>query len=142
MERPVRRRLAPEARKLEIVQAAERLRKHLGPAIPEMTVLKRLEEGETYDAGAVLARREGNLAAVLTGTPAEPPQCRFSHESAVVLVQSLLINELIDILKALQGIDNATWSVFTLDERPKSSLVSFSGRKRCWLSWMLRHPSR
>src|SRR5690606_13042642 len=55
-----------------ILGAQERLRGSLGPAIPEMTVLGRLAEGETYDPNEVLARREGNLAAVLTGTLSSP----------------------------------------------------------------------
>ncbi len=55
-----------------ILRAAERLRAQLGPAIPEVVVLRRLEPGESYQADAVLARREGSLAAVLTGTPAAP----------------------------------------------------------------------
>jgi len=55
-----------------ILGAQERLRGSLGPAIPEMTVLVRLAEGETYDPNEVLARREGNLAAVLTGTLSSP----------------------------------------------------------------------
>ncbi len=44
----------------------------LGPAMPEIVVLRRLAAGEAFDAKAVLERREGNLAAVLTGTPAAP----------------------------------------------------------------------
>jgi ABC-2 type transport system permease protein len=44
----------------------------LGPAMPEIVVLRRLSPGEAFDARAVLERREGNLAAVLTGTPAAP----------------------------------------------------------------------
>jgi len=48
-----------------------RLRERLG-GIPEMVVLERLDAGESYDARAALGRREGSLAAVLTGTPAAP----------------------------------------------------------------------
>ena len=55
-----------------MLRAQQRLRSQLGRGIPEMTILSRLAEGETYDANAVLARREGSLAAVLTGTPAAP----------------------------------------------------------------------
>ena len=44
----------------------------LGPAMPEIVVLERLGSGEDFDPAAVLERREGNLAAVLTGTPAAP----------------------------------------------------------------------
>src|SRR5690606_12251896 len=55
-----------------IVGAQERLRGRLGRAIPEVTVLSRLAPGATFDANAILERREGNLAAVLTGTLSEP----------------------------------------------------------------------
>src|SRR5690606_18813549 len=52
--------------------ARERLAAKLGPTVPEMVELRRLRPGETFDARAILERREGNLAAVLTGTPASP----------------------------------------------------------------------
>ena len=52
--------------------AHDRLRAQLGPGIPDMVVLRRLEPGESYDPRAVLERREGSLAAVLTGSPAAP----------------------------------------------------------------------
>ena len=52
--------------------AHRRLQGRLGTAIPEMVVLERLEPGESYDPRTVLDRREGSLAAVLTGTPAAP----------------------------------------------------------------------
>ena len=55
-----------------MLAAHRRLRERLGPAIPEMIVLDRLEPDESYDARATLERREGSLAAVLTGTPAAP----------------------------------------------------------------------
>jgi ABC-2 type transport system permease protein len=44
----------------------------LGDAVPQFVVLRRLGRGETFDAAGVLERREGNLGAVLTGTPAAP----------------------------------------------------------------------
>jgi ABC-2 type transport system permease protein len=44
----------------------------LGRAVPDFKELRRLGPGEGFDATAVLARREGNLGAVLTGTPAAP----------------------------------------------------------------------
>ena len=50
----------------------DRLRAQLGPGVPDMVVLDRLAPGESYDARATLERREGSLAAVLTGTPAAP----------------------------------------------------------------------
>ena len=49
-----------------------RLRAQLGPGIPDMIVLRRLGPSESYDPRAVLERREGSLAAVLTGSPAAP----------------------------------------------------------------------
>lgn len=52
--------------------AQRRLQARLGPAIPDMVVLDRLDPGKSYDARAVLERREGSLAAVLTGTPTAP----------------------------------------------------------------------
>ena len=55
-----------------ILAARTALARQLGPAVPQMIALKRLEPGETFDAAAVLARREGNYGAVLTGTPAAP----------------------------------------------------------------------
>jgi ABC-2 type transport system permease protein len=68
----------------------ERLRAHLGREIPEMVSLERLEPGERYDARAVLDRREGSLAAVVTGTPAAPeltaPPERLQWSGAVALI--------------------------------------------------------
>jgi len=55
-----------------MLAARAALARELGPAMPEIVVLRRLAPGETFDAEAVLERREGNLAAVLTGTPAAP----------------------------------------------------------------------
>ena len=65
--------VAMEAADVNAMLAAHRrLQQRLGPGIPEMIVLERLEPGESFDARAVLERREGNLAAVLTGTPQAP----------------------------------------------------------------------
>ncbi|HWK40648.1 MAG TPA: ABC transporter permease [Croceibacterium sp.] len=55
-----------------MLAARAALAQQLGPAIPEMVELKRLAPGETFDAAAVLERREGNLGGVLTGTPSAP----------------------------------------------------------------------
>ena len=64
--------IAMQAADVDAMLAAnERLRDRLG-GIPEMIVLERLGPGESYDARAALGRREGSLAAVLTGTPAAP----------------------------------------------------------------------
>jgi len=55
-----------------MLAARESLAPHLGPGMPQMVELKRLGPGETFDADAVLERREGNLGGVLTGTPTAP----------------------------------------------------------------------
>ena len=55
-----------------MVAARNRLAASLGGAMPDIVVLKRLAPAETYDALAILAKRQGHLAAVLTGTPAAP----------------------------------------------------------------------
>jgi ABC-2 type transport system permease protein len=55
-----------------MLAARAALARELGPAMPEIVVQRRLAPGEAFDARAVLERREGNLAAVLTGTPAAP----------------------------------------------------------------------
>src|SRR5690606_2032123 len=49
-----------------------RLAERLGRGLPEMVILRRVAPDEAFDAAAVLNRREGSLAAVLTGTPAAP----------------------------------------------------------------------
>jgi ABC-2 type transport system permease protein len=66
--------IAMQAADVDAMLAAHgRLRGQLGAGIPEkMIVLERLEAGQSYDARAMLERREGSLAAVLTGTPAAP----------------------------------------------------------------------
>jgi ABC-2 type transport system permease protein len=55
-----------------MVAAHDKVAGQLGQAVPEFKILRRLGPGETFDARGVLERREGNLAAVLTGTPAAP----------------------------------------------------------------------
>lgn len=55
-----------------MLSARKALAARLGPAIPEMIELERLDPGRTYDARAVLEQRKGSLAAVLTGSPAAP----------------------------------------------------------------------
>jgi ABC-2 type transport system permease protein len=65
--------VAMEAADVEaMLDAQQRLRGRLGWGIPEMVELRRLRPGESYDARAVLERREGSFAAVLGGTPAAP----------------------------------------------------------------------
>jgi ABC-2 type transport system permease protein len=55
-----------------MLAAREELAARLGPVVPPFVVLKRLEPGEVFDAGPLLERREGQLAAVVTGTLANP----------------------------------------------------------------------
>ncbi|GAA0266629.1 hypothetical protein GCM10009127_02710 [Alteraurantiacibacter aestuarii] len=55
-----------------MLAARNDLASHIGPAIPPMVELKRLEPGESFDARAVLEGREGSLAAIVTGTPENP----------------------------------------------------------------------
>jgi ABC-2 type transport system permease protein len=55
-----------------MLAAHQRLTEKLGPMIPEMVVIKRLEPDETFDAKALLAERGSTVAAVVTGTPAKP----------------------------------------------------------------------
>lgn len=65
--------LAMEAGNVDRMLAAHsELAPRLGPGLPEMVVLERLDPGEAFDAKGVLERREGNIGGVLTGTPAEP----------------------------------------------------------------------
>ena len=65
--------IAMQAQDLEAMMAAHaRLEPRLGRALPPMTEIRRLEEGESFDAEAMLAQREGNIAAIVTGTPDAP----------------------------------------------------------------------
>ncbi|AKH43175.1 ABC-2 type transport system permease protein [Altererythrobacter atlanticus] len=65
--------IAMQADDLDAMLAARgNLARELGPTMPVMVELARLEEGQTYDAQAELTRRVGSLAAIVTGTPANP----------------------------------------------------------------------
>lgn len=55
-----------------MIAAHGALKPVLSGGLPEMRVLERLGPGETYDARAFLEQGEGNVAAVITGSPAEP----------------------------------------------------------------------
>jgi ABC-2 type transport system permease protein len=55
-----------------MLAAHGRLAAKLGPVLPEMVVLKRLEPGETFDAKAVLTKPGSTVSGVVTGTPAKP----------------------------------------------------------------------
>src|SRR5690606_14781020 len=65
--------VAMEAADVQAIMAAQqRLQFQLGRGMPEMIVLARLGEGETFDAEAILGQRKGGLAGVLSGTPERP----------------------------------------------------------------------
>jgi ABC-2 type transport system permease protein len=55
-----------------MLHARRTLASELGPMLPEMVALERLAPGERFDAAARLMAGQGDLAAVLTGTPAAP----------------------------------------------------------------------
>jgi ABC-2 type transport system permease protein len=55
-----------------MLRARRTLAPELGPMLPEMVALERLAPGERFDAAARLTAGKGDLAAVLTGTPAAP----------------------------------------------------------------------
>lgn len=51
-----------------LVAAHADLIERLGPAMPPLVVLERLEPGENFDAESALAERRGSLAAVISGS--------------------------------------------------------------------------
>jgi len=55
-----------------MLDARRTLAAELGPMLPEMVTLERLEPGEEFDAAARLAEGPGNLAAIVTGSPTAP----------------------------------------------------------------------
>jgi ABC-2 type transport system permease protein len=55
-----------------MLAAREELAGKLGPAVPPFVVVARLQPGQVFDATPLLERREGQLAAVVTGTLANP----------------------------------------------------------------------
>ncbi len=65
--------LAMEAQDTEaMLHARDELAAQIGPAIPNMVVLERLEPGQTFDGVRVLESGEGRFAGVVTGTLAAP----------------------------------------------------------------------
>ena len=44
----------------------------LGGGVPDLVVVERLAAGQSFDPARALAEKRGNLAAILTGTPAAP----------------------------------------------------------------------
>lgn len=55
-----------------MLAARERIARQLSGGVPEMTIIERLPPGQDFDAMDALAKRGGNLAAVVTGTPTAP----------------------------------------------------------------------
>lgn len=55
-----------------MLAAREELAEKLGPAIPPFVVVRRLQPGEQFAASPLLESREGQLAAVITGTLDRP----------------------------------------------------------------------
>ncbi|RPF72744.1 ABC transporter permease [Aurantiacibacter spongiae] len=55
-----------------MLAARNELANRIGPAVPPMIALERLEPGERFDPRAVLESREGSLAGIVTGTLAAP----------------------------------------------------------------------
>ena len=65
--------IAMEAQELDaMMQARDELAQQMGGAIPPFVELSRLAEGEEYDPVSMLEGREGRLAAIVTGSIAEP----------------------------------------------------------------------
>ncbi len=55
-----------------MIAARAALAPRIGGALPELTVIKRLSPGESFDAAAALAAKQANAAAIVTGSPAAP----------------------------------------------------------------------
>jgi len=55
-----------------MLEAYERLEPSIGGTLPHLVELEILKSGEAYDAAAILEAKQGNLAGVVTGTPAAP----------------------------------------------------------------------
>ncbi|WAT17071.1 ABC transporter permease [Aurantiacibacter sp. MUD11] len=81
--------VAMEAEHVDAMLAArDRVAGLVGPAVPDMVALERLEPGEEFDAAAVLESQQGSLAAIVTGTPGNPQltgtQSRLSRWRGIV----------------------------------------------------------
>ncbi len=81
--------IAMPAEDMEAMLAArDELAERIGPAIPPFVELQRLREGEEFDPVAALEGREGRLAAIVTGTVAEPqltaPEANIARWSGTI----------------------------------------------------------
>lgn len=65
--------IAMQGADVDAMQAAhDAMSSQLGGVLPKLVVVERLDQGQTIDARAELAARKGNIAAILSGTLAEP----------------------------------------------------------------------
>jgi ABC-2 type transport system permease protein len=55
-----------------MIAARRLLAPHTGGDLPDFVVVRQLQPGERFDARAALAKAAGNLAAIVSGTPASP----------------------------------------------------------------------
>lgn len=55
-----------------MLAARAELAGQLGPSIPRMVEMARLDDGQPYDAAAVLEQGDSSIAAIVTGTPQQP----------------------------------------------------------------------
>ncbi|MFM5948172.1 MAG: ABC transporter permease [Novosphingobium sp.] len=55
-----------------IVAAQHALAERIGPSMPALVVVRRLEPGEQFDPVAAMKSNKANLAAIITGTPSQP----------------------------------------------------------------------
>ncbi len=55
-----------------MIAANDSLRAELGLSLPHMTILRRLQPGEEFDARGAMDERQGNIAAIVTGTLETP----------------------------------------------------------------------
>jgi len=65
-----------------LLASHDRMAAQLGGVLPKLVVVKRLEQGEPFDARAELAAHRGNIAAILTGTLAAPVMTGTSEQIA------------------------------------------------------------
>lgn len=81
-----------------MLQAHRQLEPVMGLSLPQLRVLQRLGPGEHFDARAFLESKQGNLAAVVTGSPQQPvltaPPGRLeAFRSSVALLAATALNQ-------------------------------------------------
>jgi len=55
-----------------MIGALQRLAERVGPSMPQLVIVKKLEPGEQFDPVAAMKSNQANLAAIVTGTPQQP----------------------------------------------------------------------